>query len=283
MKTALVIGASRGIGREISLTLSRNGFNVCVAAKTTDESKQLPGTIYSVSKEIQDLGGSALPVKCNVRDMTEVKNTVKTCMDKFGGIDVAVYNAGSIFWEKVCRTPLKRFDLMLDVNLRGSYSMVEELLPVYQEQKSGKFIMVSPPIYSRFFEGKTPYSISKIGVSILTQGLAKELKDTGISITSLWPATGIKSHVTDVNHIEQKLLRKATIVADACLRIAQERSGKLNGKCLIDEDFLRSEGVTDFTQYRCDPRFEPPRMMPAEFPSLKVKEEGDSFKVFSKL
>ncbi|XP_050397881.2 hydroxysteroid dehydrogenase-like protein 2 [Patella vulgata] len=275
MKTALVIGASRGIGRQIALTLAKNGYNICVAAKTTEDSDKLPGSIHTVTKEIQESGGNAIPVQCNARSENEIRQTVKTCINHFGGLDVAVYNAGAILWNKIMETPFKRFELLLDVNLRGAYVMLEEVLAYFTKKNSGKVIMVSPPIYSRFFKGKTPYSVSKMGVSILVQGLGIELKDTGVAVTSLWPATAIRSHVTDVMGLDKKIMRTPDIFADACLNIAQEESNRLNGQCLIDEDYLRSVGITDFAQYRCDPEHEPPRMMPRKFPSLKVAEEEE--------
>ncbi|XP_070574517.1 hydroxysteroid dehydrogenase-like protein 2 [Ptychodera flava] len=275
MPSALVIGASRGIGRQIAITLARNGYQVGVAAKTTQDSRKLPGTIHSVSDEIQQNGGQAMPICCNVRREDDIKEAIQTCISNFKKLDLVVYNAGSIKWDKVINTPLKRFDLMNEVNVRGAYCMVQEILPKFIEQKSGKILLVSPPIYSRFFKGKTPYSVGKVGMTVLVHGLANELQDTGVSITALWPATGIKSHVTKVMGVGDGLLREATIFADACLEIAKEPTDRLNGLALIDEDYLRSIGVTEFTKYRCDPDVEPPRMMPRDFPSLRVAEEDE--------
>ena len=149
MKSALVIGASRGIGRQIALTLSRNGYKVGVAAKTIESTPKLPGSIYTVSKEIEELGGTALPIKCNVRNPEEIDTAVKTCIEKFGGLDYAVYNAGAIKWDLVKNTPIKVFNLLNEVNLKGSYCMIQSTLPHMLDQKKGRILLVSPPIYQR--------------------------------------------------------------------------------------------------------------------------------------
>jgi len=144
-----------------------------------------------------------------------------------------------------------------------------------EKQNSGKFLLVSPPIYSRFIKGKAAYAIGKLGMSILVLGLAEELKNTNITISAIWPATAIESFVTVKQNVPQNVLRKATIFSDAVLKIGQEKDlESINGKTLIDEDYLKSKGINDFTQYRCDPNEEPPRMLPKKFPSLLVDEEN---------
>lgn len=149
MKNALVIGASRGIGRQISLTLAKNGYRVGVASKTTEHSEKLPGTIYSVAEEVRNAGGEAISLKCNVRHEAEIRRTVQACIREFGHLDIVVYNAGAILWKKVVDTPLKRFELMMDVNARGAYITIQEVLPHLLERNAGKFLFISPPIYSR--------------------------------------------------------------------------------------------------------------------------------------
>ncbi|XP_078607561.1 hydroxysteroid dehydrogenase-like protein 2 isoform X2 [Branchiostoma floridae x Branchiostoma japonicum] len=271
--SALVLGASRGIGRQVALTLARAGYQVGVAAKTVQDSPKLPGTIHTVSNEITSGGGHALPISCNVRNPEEINNAVSTCIREFGGLDFAVYNAGAILWEKVIDTPLKRFDLMMDVNVRGAYVMLQAVLPHMLERKAGRILLVAPPIYSRFFKGKTPYAVTKVGMTVLVHGLARELENTGVSISALWPATTIESHVTTVKGVPPAYFRKADVFADACLAIGQEPTERLNGQALIDEDYLRSLGMTDFSRYQCEPGTEPPRIMPRHFPSLRVQEE----------
>ncbi|KAK0040823.1 hydroxysteroid dehydrogenase-like protein 2 [Biomphalaria pfeifferi] len=283
MKSALVIGATRGIGKQIALKFAENGYKVCVAAKTTEHSDKLPGTIYDVANEIKDKGGDAKPVKCNVRKEDDIASTVQQCINTYGSLDVAVYNAGAVLWNSVIETPLKRWDLMNEVNARGAFCMVQNILPHMLERKKGRLILVAPPIYNRFFKGKTPYSMTKVAMTVLVHGLANELTGTGVSISALWPATVIESHVTQVRNLAPAYMRKPTIFADACFQIAEETTEKLNGLALIDEDYLRSEGVTDFTKYRCDPQQEPDRMMPIKFPTLLVQEEMNDPPVTSKL
>ncbi|CAG5134577.1 unnamed protein product, partial [Candidula unifasciata] len=231
-------------------------------------------SIFDVAAEITDKGGKAFAVKCDVRSESDIKSTVEKCLETFGHLDVAVYNAGAVLWKKVIETPLRRWDLMNEVNARGSYCMIQEVLPNMLEHKHGRLILVCPPIYNRFFKGKTPYSMTKVAMSVLVHG---------VSISGIWPATVIESQVTTVQNVPPSQMRKATIFADACLGISEEKTEKLNGKVLIDEDYLRSEGVTDFVKYRCDPDHEPDRMMPKKFPSLFVEEELAGLTVESKL
>ncbi|GFR89118.1 hydroxysteroid dehydrogenase-like protein 2 [Elysia marginata] len=224
LKSALILGASRGIGKQIALTFAENGYKVCVAAKTTESTQKLPGTIYDVVKEIKDKGGKAFPICCDVRSEEDIFTAISKSIQLFGGIDVAVYNAGAILWKDVVETPLKSFDLMNQINARGAYCLVTKILPHMLDKKHGRIILVAPPIYNRFFKGKTPYSMTKVASTVLVHGLANELVGSGVSISALWPATVIKSHVTDLRNVPSSLMRKSTIFADACLGIAQEES-----------------------------------------------------------
>lgn len=275
-KAALVIGASRGIGRQFALTLARNNYAVVVASKTEESSTNLPGSIHSVAEEIRASGGVALPVRCDCRNEEDIERAVNTATEKFGSLDAAIYNAGAIMWKPVLETSLKRFDLMMNVNVRGAYAMVLNAVPQMIKLGHGRIVLVAPPIYNRFFKGKTPYSISKVGMTVLAKGLAHELKGTGVSISTLWPATVIKAHVTEVKNVPNSLMRTPEIFADAVLGIVNEPTEKLNGAVLLDEDYLRSEGQTNFTRYQCEPGVEPPRMMPKHFPDLTVEEENES-------
>ena len=179
--TAFVLGASRGIGKTICLALAKAGYNIGVSSRTTEHTAKLPGTIFATAKEVESLGlGSrAIPIECNVRNVEDINNAVETCISHFGSLDVVVYNSGAILWNKVIDTSMKRFNLLMDVNIKGAYGLTQAVLPSFLENGRGKIIMVSPPIYSRFFKGKTPYAISKIGMSILVQGLSTELCGTG--------------------------------------------------------------------------------------------------------
>lgn len=182
MPEALVIGASRGIGKKIATTFAKAGYSVGVASRTVEDTPKLPGTIFTTTKEISDLGfqSQALPIKCNVRKTEDIENAVSTCISHFGSLDVVIYNAGAITWDLVVDTPMKKFDLLMDVNVRGAYSLTQTVLPYFLKKGFGKIVMVSPPLYSRFFKGKTPYAISKLGMSILVQGLSHELNGTGM-------------------------------------------------------------------------------------------------------
>ena len=270
----MVFGGSRGIGAKICESLYQNGYKVIVLAKTSSTDllvgsrNPLPGTIEQVA---QNCNGTS--IKCNVAVDKDIESAVNLVIQKYGRIDCVIYNAGSILWEPVIKTPLKRYELMHNVNAKGLYSVIQYVLPIFTKQNFGRFIVVSPPIYSRFFKGKTPYAMTKIAMTVLAIGLATELSPT-MAITCLWPATGIKSYVTDVKGIKPQLLRKPDIFADAVVEILQSAPSTVNGKCLLDEDFLRSRGYKDFERYRCDPQVEPPRMMPMAFPDLRVKEEA---------
>jgi NAD(P)-dependent dehydrogenase (short-subunit alcohol dehydrogenase family) len=267
---AMVFGASRGIGRSIALALCVD-YNVVVLAKSSGVSN-LPGTVETVLQEIQDLGGSGKAVKCDVRSSSDIQSAINSTIGEFGRIDAVVYNAGAIKWDPVGKTSLKQYELMHQVNVRGFYCVVQHVLPLFEAQGSGKFLVVSPPIYSRFFKGKTPYAMTKVALTVLALGLATELPK-GISISALWPAKAIKTYVTDRLNIPDKLLRRPEIFSDCVVCILKCPSEEVNGRALLDEDFLRSLGHQDFEKYRCDPTSEPPRMMPANFPDLRVSEE----------
>lgn len=273
-KVAIVLGASRGIGRQIALTLGKS-YQVVVAAKSVEEESRLPGNVHSVCSEIRAVGGNALPIKCNVTVESEISDLVQTTIEHYGKVDALIYNAGAILWKKVEETPLKRYDLMNAVNARGAYIAVQECMPYFRKQDYGRILLVSQPIYSRFFRGKTPYAMTKTAMTVLTMGLAMELEGSNIAISSLWPATAIESYVTTKMDVPDEVMRKSTIFADATKAILDEPTQKYNGRALIDEDLLREIGVKDFSKYRCDPNQEPPRMMPKEFPDLTVKEKDD--------
>jgi len=266
----LIFGASRGIGREIALTLAKNNMSVIVSAKSVTESSKTPGTIFSVADEIKSKGGNALPIPCDVRNLDEIESAVKKAIQWFGHLDYVIYNSGAIHWATFKDTPTKRFDLMNSVNVRGCYHMIQTVLPHFLERKSGLFVNVSPPIYDRFLRGKLAYSLTKFGMTLLTKGLANELKNTGVNIVSLWPATTIESHVTAVKNVPLTEMRKATIFADAVLAIMNDPNPEtISGSALLDEDYLRTRGVVDFSVYRCS-NVEPPRSLPFVFPSLAL-------------
>ncbi|KAL6403981.1 Hydroxysteroid dehydrogenase-like protein 2 [Ilyonectria robusta] len=292
---ALIVGASRGIGRQVAIDLASNGYAVVVAAKSvSDPSKPVvpfppnpnspASTITTVAREIASTGGDATAVQVDVRSPESIQALVSKTLSTYGRIDVLVYNSGAIFWASVPSTPLKRFQLMQRVNPEGLYATVEATLP--HMRPSGRIIVVSPPIYSRFFRGKTAYAMGKVGMSVLTKGLAMDFEREGskdMAITSIWPAVAIESGATEqftrANPDEANDLRKATIFSDAILAILKAPPSVVNGELLLDEDFLRDHaGVTDFSKYNVVPGTSPRRMLPQKLPDLTVAEQDDEGK-----
>ncbi|KAF1984294.1 short chain dehydrogenase [Aulographum hederae CBS 113979] len=282
---ALIVGASRGIGRQVAVDLAQNGYAVVIAAKSTsDASKTTPfppdpnspkSTISTVEREIREAGGDAVAIPVDVRDYENIVKLVDETVRTHKRLDVLIYNSGAIWWSSVEGTPMKRFQLMQRVNVEGLYGTVQAVLP-HLKKNGGRIIVVSPPIYSRFFRGKTAYAMGKVGMSVLTKGLATDFERQGrkdMAITSIWPAAAIESAATDPSMKEQ--LRKPTIFSDAILAMLRASTELVNGELETDEDFLRKTGVTDFTKYALVPGQTPRRIMPAEFPSLRVAEQDD--------
>ncbi|EEU46148.1 uncharacterized protein NECHADRAFT_38643 [Fusarium vanettenii 77-13-4] len=292
---ALVVGASRGIGRQVAVDLGRNGYAVVVAAKTISDPSKPAGpfppdpnssasTITTVAREITEAGGQATAVQVDVRSTESVDALISKTLSTYGRLDVLIYNSGAIFWAPVASTPVKRFQLMQRVNPEGLYATVQASLP--HLPSTGRIVVVSPPIYSRFFRGKTAYAMGKIGMSVLTKGLAMDFEREGkkdMAITSIWPAVAIESAATQQftvkNPDEANDLRKATIFSDAILAILQAPPSVVNGELLLDEDFLREHaGVTDFSKYNVVPGTSPRRIMPQKLPDLTVAEQADEGK-----
>ncbi|KAL1958050.1 hypothetical protein VTO42DRAFT_5262 [Malbranchea cinnamomea] len=294
---ALVIGASRGIGRQVAIDLAKEGYAVVVAAKTTsDASKTTPfppdpnspqSTINTVEREIREAGGDAVALPVDTRDVEAINRLVQQTVQIYGKLDVLIYNSGAIWWASVEDTPVKRFMLMQQINPQGLYASVQAALPFFGRNGwKGRIIVVSPPIYSRFFRGKTAYAMGKVGMSVLTKGLEMDFIRQGrsdMAITSIWPAVSIESAATkqstDLDPSAAKDLRKPTIFSDAILAILRADPAKVNGLLTLDEDFLRENcGVTDFSKYSVVPGANPRRIMPAKFPVLEVAEQDDEGK-----
>lgn len=262
-RVAIITGASRGIGRDIALTLARAGCSVVVAAKSVTEKKNLPGTIYSVAEEVRKHQVQALPVQCDVRVDEQVASMVQKTIDQLGRIDYLICNSGALWWKSVEETPMERYDLVHEVNVRGVFSCVREVLPHMKRQHHGRIIVMSPPILLEWLKGKVAYSISKYGMTMIAMGVAKEVEGTGIGINALWPATLIESFATkNFKMSERSQWRKASIISDCVLKIVQEPPEVLNGHALIDEDYLKSRGVTNFSRYRCIDDVEPRKAWP---------------------
>ncbi|CAG8028301.1 unnamed protein product [Penicillium salamii] len=292
-EVALVMGASRGIGRQIAIDLARNNYNVMLAAKTTSDENVTPfppdpnsslSTINTVAREIREAGGQAGTVAVDVRDATQIQHAVEETIRVFGKLDVLIYNSGAIWWSSVEDTPLKRFKLMQQVNLEGLYATVQAALPIFSKNGwKGRIVVVSPPIYSRFFRGKTAYAMGKVGMSVLVKGLAMDFVRQGrneMAVTSIWPASSIESAATEHNKASDKSykkdLRKPTIFSDAILAMLRAPHHVVNGLLDTDEDFLREKcGVSDFSKYSVIPGSTPRRIMPSQFPILEVAEQDD--------
>lgn len=260
-RVAIVTGASRGIGRALALGLARAGCSVVLAAKSTEPTDKLPGSIHTVAAEVEALGGQALPVRVDVRDESQVEEMARAAIDRFGRIDLLINNAGALFWRPVAETPLKRFDLVMGVNARGAFACCRAVLPAMIEQRAGHIINLSPPMDLAIVPGRVAYAISKLGMTLLTFGLAEEVKAHGIAVNSLWPVTIIESQAS-INHQlgTPAMWRKPDILVDCVLRLAAKQPGACTGRALLDEDFLREEGVTDFAGYACVPGTVPPRL-----------------------
>ena len=260
-KVAFVTGASRGVGKAIALTLARNGCDVVVAAKTVAPDPRLPGTIGETALEIEALGRRALALALDVRDDAAVERSVKAALDQLGRVDFLVNNAGALYWQSLADTPLKKFDLVMDVNVRGAFACTHHVLPAMRAQKFGHVLMMSPPVDVDAATGKVAYAISKFGMTLIARGLAEEVRDDNVAANALWPVTMIESLATiNWGLGDRTLWRKPDILADATLRIFAKEPRSFTGHALLDEDFLRGEGITDFTGYRCDPAHEPPRI-----------------------
>lgn len=264
-RTALVTGASRGIGRKIAIMLAKNGYNLVLAAKTTTQTQdtRLPGTIYCVENEIRRMYPDIkiLALKTNVQEKHSVINLRDHIAAQFGKLDVLINNASALSWNPVAKMEIKQFDLVHSVNSRGSYMLAHYLLPLMEMAESGHVIMHSPPINLEKIGGYTGYMMSKYGMTICALGIAQEYRDRGIIANTIWPATLIESYATRNNNLgDQRMWRKPEIICDAIEMMLQEPTDTFTGNMLIDEDYLRSKGQTNFTQYRCVSDVEPPRL-----------------------
>jgi citronellol/citronellal dehydrogenase len=268
-KVAIITGASRGIGRCVALTFARHGADIVIAAKTDSPHPKLPGTIYSVAEEVQAVGRRALPVRVDVREDQAIRDMVERTMETLGRIDILINNAAALWWQPVLDTPMKRYDLINDVNSRGAFACTQACLPHMLAGGGGHILVFSPPVDLRALPGKVAYLIGKFGMTMLAIGLADELRGEPISINALWPVTAVESSATiNWQMGTPEMWRKPEIVADACLALVTEPPGQCTGQTLFDEDVLRARGVTDFSKYQCVPGCEPPRIMTSDYPIL---------------
>ena len=253
-KTIFMSGGSRGIGLAIALRAAQDGANIAIAAKTAEPHPSLPGTIYTAAKEIEAAGGQALPVVCDIRDEAMVQAAVDATVEKFGGIDICVNNASAISLTGTEATTMKKYDLMNQVNARGTFLMSKLCLPFLKKSDHGHILNLSPPLdmSPKWFKNHTAYTMAKYGMSMCTLGMAEEFKDHGIAVNSLWPLTAIDTAaVRNVLGGDQmaKMSRTADILSDAALVVLTKDPKEFTGQFVVDEVILREEGVTDFSKY----------------------------------
>ena len=256
-KTLFITGASRGIGLAIALRAARDGANVAVAAKTETPHPKLPGTIHSAAQEIEQAGGKALPLVVDVREEETVKKALDATAEKFGGIDIVVNNASAIQLTSVAATEMRRYDLMQQINARGTFMVSKFAIPYLVRAENPHILMLSPPLdmAEKWFAPHAAYSMAKFGMSLVVLGLAGELRSKGIAVNALWPRTTIAtSAIKNLLGGGETLAmsRSPEIMADAAYAIFQRSAKTFTGYFLIDDSFLAGEGVTDFEHYRID-------------------------------
>ena len=254
-KTIIITGASRGIGREMALKFAADGANIVIAAKSATAHPKLPGTIFSVAEEVEKAGGQALAFQMDVREDEQVKALIDATVEKFGGIDGVINNAGAIKLMNSEMLPMKRFDLMYQINTRAVLSLSTAALPWLKKSENGHILSLSPPINldPKWFQHYGPYTVTKHGMSMLTIGMAAEYKRYGISVNSLWPQTLISTAAIEFEGGGKSALekgRKPAIMADAAYEIFTTENCELSGEVVIDEQILRQRGVEDFEHYR---------------------------------
>lgn len=251
-KTIFITGASRGIGLAIGLRAARDGARIVIAAKSNVPNPKLPGTIHSAAREIEAAGGEALAVACDIRDEAQVQSAVDAAVARFGGIDALVNNASAISLTGTRETPMKRFDLMFGVNVRGTFLTTQACLPHLLKSANPHVLMLSPPLNMdpRWFGPHVAYTMAKYGMSQCVLGMAEEFKRERIAINALWPRTVIHTAaLAMIPGVDPARCRMPAIVADAAHAILSAPIERYRGCFLIDEEVLRDAGVTDFARY----------------------------------
>ena len=256
-KTLFITGASRGIGLAIALRAARDGAHIAIAAKPAQPHPKLSGTIYTAAEDIERAGGNALPLVVDVRDEATVKAALDQTAQKFGGIDIVVNNASAISRTPVADTDMKRFDLMHQINARGTFVVSKWAIPYLEKATNPHILMISPPLdmKEKWFAPHTAYSMAKFGMSLVVLGLAGELREKGIAVNALWPRTIIATAAIQNllgGELRMQQARTPDIMADATYAILNTPARELTGRFLIDDTFLFGLGVTDFEHYRVD-------------------------------
>ena len=256
-KTVIMSGGSRGVGLEIAKVLGKDGANIAILAKTTEPHPTLPGTIFTDADEIEEIGGNALPIVCDIRFEEQVEAAVEETVNKFGGIDVCINNASAIHLTDTVNTPMKRYDLMHNINVRGTFMLSQKCIPHLINGENPHILTLSPPldIARKWFGMTLAYTTAKYGMSLVAHGLAEELGRHNIASNCLWPRTSLDTAAVR-NVIGAELVkgsRKPSIYADAAYAVLKRDSSSCTGNFFLDQDVLKEEGITDFDQYAVDP------------------------------
>jgi citronellol/citronellal dehydrogenase len=257
-RTFFITGASRGIGKAIALKLAGEGANIVIAAKSTEENPKLGGTIFSAATEVEQAGGKALAVQCDIRDEENIKDAVAKAAAHFGGIDVVINNASAISLTDTEATESKRFDLMHDINVRGTFLVTKHCIPYLLKSDNAHILTLSPPIdlAPRWLGPHVAYTMSKYNMTMMAMAWAAEFKDRNIASNSLWPVTTIATaavnNLLGGDYLIQRS-RTTDIIADAVFYIMKQPAGTLTGRQLLDEAILKEAGITDFTHYAVNP------------------------------
>lgn len=253
-KTLFITGSSRGIGLAIALRAAKDGANVAVVARTSTPHPKFPGTIYTTASAVEAEGGKALPIACDISDHLQVRAALRKTAETFGGIDICINNAGAVALTGTLRTSIHRFDLMYNVNVRGTFLCSKLAYPFLTSSENPHILNVSPPLdlSTKWFSRHPAYSITKYGMSMCTLGMAEEFRSSGIAVNSLWPLTTVDTAATrfafGIETLAQ-MSRAPSIMADAAYAIITQPSRACTGNFFIDEEVLRDRGITDFSPY----------------------------------
>jgi len=255
-KTLFITGATRGIGHAIAMRAAVDGANIVIVAKTTEPHPKLPGTIHTAAADFERAGGKALAVATDIRDEAQVDAAIAAAVDRFGGIDIVVNNASAIGLTGTVDTPMKRFDLMHQINTRGTFMCTQKAIPHLRKSANPHVLNISPPVHStlspRWFGPHVAYTMAKYGMSLCVLGMAEEFRGDGIAVNALWPRTTIDTEAIRLIAGEEarQRARLPSIMADAAHWILTQPSRKITGRFFLDDEVLRAAGVTDLSRYR---------------------------------
>ena len=269
-RTLFITGASRGIGHAIAVRAAADGANVVIAAKTTEPHPTLPGTIHTAAADVERAGGQALAIATDIRDEAQVDAAIAAAVARFGGIDILVNNASAISLTRTLETPIKRFDLMHQINVRGTYLCTQKAVPHLAKSSNPHVLNISPPLHStlspRWFAPHVAYTMAKYGMSLCVLGMAEEFRSIGIAVNALWPRTTIDTEAIRLiaGQEARSKARNPQIMADAAHWILTQPSRRITGRFFLDDEVLRNAGVTDLSRYR-QPGVEESDLMPDFF------------------